>query len=89
MGTITHFAPPVWGCTLEKTLKVERDEMRAVPKDRSARVRRRPRDGGRRARPSSGRPTRRRLGPLEYMLLALIALGVAITIAMAVIDPAG
>ncbi len=65
------------------------DEMRAVTKDWSARVRPRPRDGGRRAHPFSGRPRRRRLGPLEYMLLALIALGVAITIAMAVIDPSG
>jgi hypothetical protein len=31
---------------------------------------------------------RRRVGAMEYVLLALIALGVAITIAMAIIDPA-
>jgi hypothetical protein len=34
------------------------------------------------------RKAKRRLGPLELLLLALIALGVGITIAMAVIDPA-
>jgi hypothetical protein len=32
-------------------------------------------------------PTRRRLGPLEYTLLALIALGIGITITMAIINP--
>ena len=31
---------------------------------------------------------KQRLGPLEYVLIALIALGVGITIAMAIIDPA-
>jgi hypothetical protein len=55
-------------------------------------------DGHRRARsryrrwhvgPSpADRNAQRRLGLLEVLLLALIALGVAITIAMAVIDPA-
>lgn len=35
------------------------------------------------------RATRRRLGHVEYLLLAVIALGVAITIAMAVVDPSG
>jgi hypothetical protein len=30
---------------------------------------------------------RRRLGPMEYTLLALIILGVAITIAMAIVNP--
>ncbi len=38
---------------------------------------------------SSVERTRRRLGPLEYTLLALIALGIAITIVMAIIDPSG
>ena len=33
------------------------------------------------------RKAERRLGRLEFLLLALIALGVGITIAMAVIDP--
>ena len=33
--------------------------------------------------------TRRRFGRVEYLLLTLIALGVAITIAMAVLDPSG
>lgn len=32
---------------------------------------------------------RRRLGPLEYLLLALIVLGVAITIAMFIVEPSG
>jgi hypothetical protein len=31
----------------------------------------------------------RRLGSLEYLLLALIVIGVAITIAMAIVDPSG
>jgi hypothetical protein len=33
------------------------------------------------------RPTARRLGPVECMLLALIALGVAITVVMAIVNP--
>jgi hypothetical protein len=33
--------------------------------------------------------TARRLGSVEYLLLALIVIGVAITIAMAVVDPSG
>lgn len=74
--------------------ETEKDEMRPEPKDTSAdaaerRLRPRRRGGGRRAHPSSGRTTRPRLGPLEYLLLALIALGVAITVAMAAIDPSG
>jgi hypothetical protein len=32
-------------------------------------------------------PTRRRVGAVEYTLLALIALGVAITIVMAIVNP--
>jgi hypothetical protein len=35
------------------------------------------------------RKARRRLGSLEYLLLALIAVGVAITIAMFIVDPSG
>lgn len=38
---------------------------------------------------SADQAIRRRFGRVEYMLLALIAVGVAITIAMAVIDPSG
>jgi hypothetical protein len=34
-----------------------------------------------------GRRGSRRLGPLEYMLLALIAVGIAITVVMAILDP--
>lgn len=37
---------------------------------------------------SADHATRRRLGRIEYLLLILIALGVAITIAMAFLDPA-
>jgi hypothetical protein len=33
--------------------------------------------------------TESRLGRLDFLLLALVAVGVAITIAMAVVDPAG
>jgi hypothetical protein len=32
-------------------------------------------------------PPPRRLGPIDYTLLALIVLGVAITVAMAIVDP--
>jgi hypothetical protein len=39
------------------------------------------------ARFFADRKAERRLGPLEYVLLALIGLGIGITIAMAVIDP--
>lgn len=67
--------------------------MKPVPKDSppgAEEHRHRRRHGARRrAHPSQDRPTRRRLGRMEYMLLALIALGVAITIAMAIIDPSG
>ena len=38
---------------------------------------------------SADRKARRRLGSLEYLLLTLIALGVAITIAMFILDPSG
>jgi hypothetical protein len=38
---------------------------------------------------SSARKKARRLGPLEYWLLALIALGIAITVAMAIANPSG
>jgi hypothetical protein len=40
-------------------------------------------------RSSTDRTVRRHLGPLEYLLVALIALGVAITIAMFIVDPSG
>jgi hypothetical protein len=39
-------------------------------------------------RRSSWRPSRR-LGPLECTMLALIVLGVAITVVMALLDPSG
>lgn len=96
MGTITHSHHQCGDARWSDTLEIERDEMRAVPKDWStdaegprARFRPRLRDGGPRAHPSLGRSTERRLGSLDYVLLALIALGIAITIAMAVIDPSG
>lgn len=62
--------------------------MRPEPKDRppesgstdAARI-----DAGESADRTSGR----RLGRLEYLLLALIALGVAVTLVMAVVDPSG
>jgi hypothetical protein len=37
----------------------------------------------------SERPRLRQLGPVEYTLVALIALGVAVTIAMAIFNPSG
>lgn len=48
------------------------------------------RTGGRRRRSFRGQPRgqlRRRLGPLEYTLLVLIVVGIAITIGMAILDP--
>ncbi|MGH2894321.1 MAG: hypothetical protein ACRDPM_13815 [Solirubrobacteraceae bacterium] len=45
--------------------------------------------GRRRSDPASDQTAKRRLGPPEYMLLAVIAVAIAITIAMAVIDPSG
>jgi hypothetical protein len=42
---------------------------------------------GLRGRSSRRRP--RRLGPLDYAILALIVLGIAITIVMALLDPSG
>jgi hypothetical protein len=96
VGTITHSHKQRGAPRCDDALDIERDEMSAVPEDWSAdteghRIRPRPRrrEAGRRARPSSGPPTGRRLGSLEFMFLALIALGVAITVAMAVIDPSG
>lgn len=44
---------------------------------------------GRRRRASPARQLSRRLGPLEYTLLALIVLGIVITVTMAVLDPSG
>jgi hypothetical protein len=38
-------------------------------------------------RPPVSSPTGRRLGPVECILVALIALGVAITLAMAIVNP--
>ena len=46
--------------------------------------RRKWRPGGRSARHNEGR-----LGPFEYTLLALIALGIGITVAMAILNPSG
>jgi hypothetical protein len=43
----------------------------------------------RRGLSSANQTTARRLGSLEYLLLALIVIGVAITIAMAIVDPSG
>jgi hypothetical protein len=40
-------------------------------------------------RASANSKPARRAGPLEYVLLALIVVGVAITLAMAIIDPSG
>jgi hypothetical protein len=36
---------------------------------------------------SSCRRGLRRLGPLEYMLLGLVVLGIAVTVAMAIVNP--
>jgi hypothetical protein len=40
-----------------------------------------------RRRRASEPPKSRRLGPLEYTLLVLIALGIAITVVMAIVNP--
>lgn len=62
--------------------------MRSEPKDRP--LRSVPTNTARkRTKESSDQATRRRFGQVEYLLLTLIALGIAITIAMAVVDPSG
>ncbi len=45
--------------------------------------------GRRRRRGAPARQRSRRLGPVEYTLLALIALGIVVTITMAVLNPSG
>jgi len=45
--------------------------------------------GRRRRRGAPARQRSRRLGPFEYTLLALIALGILVTITMAVLNPSG
>ncbi len=62
--------------------------MRPKPKDRPPQSV--PRDTARGEINESARQTTgRRLGRLEYLLVALIALGVAVTIAMAIVNPSG
>ena len=75
-GEITSIgADPPTAAADEGTRRAERDE--AVRKH------------GRRRRASPARQLSRRLGPLEYTLLVLIALGIVITITMAVVNPSG
>lgn len=52
-------------------------------------ARKRPRRRTWRGHRSSEQHKLRRLGPLEYMLLTLIILGVAVTIAVAIFNPSG
>lgn len=88
MGITTHSEPNDREARLNNVFERKGIEMRPGPQDRPLRP-----------VPSDAAPNEtnepedqaasRRLGRLEYLLLALIALGVAITIAMAVVDPAG
>lgn len=52
-------------------------------------ARKRPRRGTWRGDHSSEPHKLRRLGPVEYMLLALIIVSVAVTVAVAIFNPAG
>jgi hypothetical protein len=64
----------------------DRKAQRTDEEQRHGWARLRPRRGG---RSSAIHTTARRLGSFEYLLLALIVIGVAITIAMAIVDPSG
>ena len=64
----------------------ERSEMR--PERTDDRAARAPDNSRIRIRPDRRRGRQpRRLGPLEYTLVALIALGIAVTIVMALVNP--
>ena len=88
MGITTHSKPYDREPRLNSAFERNGNEMRPEAKDRPLRsvsTDTAPDETNQ----SAGQATRRRLGRVEYLLLALIALGVAITIAMAVVDPSG
>lgn len=88
MGITTHSGPNDREARLPNAFERTENEMRPEPKDRPLRsvsTDTAPNE----TNESADQATGRRLGRLEYLLLALIALGVAITIAMTVIDPSG
>lgn len=80
MGNITHWHPPGVRPRYDSDVGDEGIDMRQEPAER---------DAGAGAEERRRATSRRRLGSVEYVLLALVALGVAITITMAVIDPSG
>ena len=86
MGITTHSEPNTREAPLVKVFERKRNDMRPRPQDqplRSASTDTAPDATNESADPVTGR----RLGRVEYLLLALVALGVAVTIAMAVVDP--
>jgi hypothetical protein len=88
MGITTHSEPNAREALLIKMFAKKTNDMRPEPENRP--LRSVSTDIAPEAtNESSDQVTGRRLGRVEYLLLALIALGVAITIAMAVVDPSG
>lgn len=86
MGITTHSEPNDREARLNNAFERKGVEMRPGPQDRPRRsvsADTAPNETNQ----SADQATGRRLGRLEYLLLALIALGVAITIAMAVVNP--
>jgi hypothetical protein len=88
MGITTHSKPNDREARLNNAFERKATEMRPGPEDpplRSVSTDTAPNE----TNESADQATGRRLGRLEYLLLALIALGVAITIAMVVVNPSG
>jgi hypothetical protein len=88
MGITTHSEPNPREALLTKMFARKANDMRPEPENRplqSVSTDTAP-DA---SNESADQATGRRLGRVEYLLLTLIALGVAITIAMAVVDPSG
>lgn len=88
MGITTHSGPNDRDARLNNAFERNGIEMRPRPQDRPLRsvsTDTAPNE----TNESADQATRRRLGRVEFLLLALIALGVAITIAMALVDPSG
>ena len=86
MGITTHSEPNDREARLNDAFERKGIEMRQGPQDpplRSVSAE----TARNETNESAEQATGRRLGRLEYLLLALIALGVAITIAMAVVNP--
>lgn len=86
MGITIHSEPNDWEARWNNALEETENDMRPEPKGRPLQTMS-SHTAPDQANESADKA--RRLGRVEYLLLTLIALGVAITIAMAVVDPSG